>query len=65
MEKETKKEIAAALSSLARQQYKPGAGEYLQAIAGFSRDLLPLFTERSNSHLYKDALRLLKQRAKN
>jgi hypothetical protein len=65
MDKQTKAEIATSLSTIANQQYKPDSGEYLKAIASFSRDLLPLFTERSNSNLYKDALRLLKQRAKN
>jgi hypothetical protein len=59
-----KQDIANCFYTIGKMEYHEVCTE-AQAVAKFAKDLLPLFTERTNSDAYKTALRNLKSRARN
>jgi hypothetical protein len=59
-----KKDIANCFYTIGKMEYL-GVSTEAQAVARFAKDLLPLFTERTNSDAYKTALLNLKSRARN
>jgi hypothetical protein len=56
--------IAFALYTITKMEHMD-IGDRAKAVAVFAKDLLPLFTERTNSDAYKTALRDLISRARN
>jgi len=59
-----KADIAKALYTITKMEHMD-LGEGAKSVAGFAKDLIPLFTERTNSDAYKTALRNLRCRARN
>jgi hypothetical protein len=57
-------DISRCLYTIGKMEYMD-VGESAIAVAKFSKEILPLFTDRKNSDAYKTAIRNLRSRARN
>lgn len=65
MSPEQKKTIILGLERLAHIDHYYGVPEGLHSAATVARNMLPLFTERSNSKAFKEAVRTVGERGRN